>query len=123
MATRAASKPARKKAPATQKQAPVKLERPAWTTACPDWQSRIVNNETMTPCAPLFASSAEAGMAVFDQLQMVSAGLTFGDTRPWVREFAQAIFGSYCDVHGHPDEGRRLIRTFFMLISKKNGKS
>ena len=104
-------------------QAPLKLERPKWTTACPDWQERIVNDRTMTPCEPLFPSSAAAGMAVFDALQMVSAGITFGDTRPWVREFAASIFGAYCDVPGHPDEGRRLIRTFFMLISKKNGKS
>jgi phage terminase large subunit-like protein len=62
-------------------------------------------------------------MAVFDELQIVDAGLTFADCRPWVREFAEAIFGSYCDVPGHPDEGRRLIKTFFMLISKKNTKS
>jgi phage terminase large subunit-like protein len=101
----------------------VSLVRPEWTTACPDWTARIVAGETLTPCKPLFQSSADTGMAVFDQLQMVSAGITFGDTRPWVREFAASIFGSYCDVPGHVDEGRRLIRTFFMLISKKNGKS
>lgn len=62
-------------------------------------------------------------MAVFDQLQIVDVGITFGQCRPWVMEFAESIFGSYCDVPGHPDEGRRLIKTFFMLISKKNTKS
>lgn len=62
-------------------------------------------------------------MAVFNQLQIVDAGVTFGASRPWVSEFAESIFGSYCDVPGHPDEGRRLIKTFFMLISKKNTKS
>lgn len=116
-------KPALKKAAAAAVLAVISLTRPAWSTACPDWTTRIVAGQTLTPCKPLFQSSADAGMAVFDQLQMVSAGLTFGDTRPWVREFAESIFGSYCDVEGHADEGRRLIRTFFMLISKKNGKS
>lgn len=104
-------------------QAPLQLVRPQWTTACVDWQTRIVNAETMTPCAPLFPTAAAHGMRIFDALQMVSANMTFGETRPWVREFAASIFGAYCDVKGHPDEGRRLIRTFFMLISKKNGKS
>lgn len=104
-------------------QAPLKLERPAWITACPDWQRRIVNDETLTPCVPLFPTAAKHGMDVFDALNIVDAGITFGDCRPWFREFAESIFGSYCDVEGHPDEGRRLIRTFFMLIPKKNAKS
>lgn len=112
-----------KKAAAAAVVAALSLVRPAWSTACPDWTARITAGQTLTPCAPLFQSSADAGMAVFDQLQMVSAGITFGDTRPWVREFAASIFGSYCDTPNHADEGRRLIRTFFMLISKKNGKS
>lgn len=119
----AARKSVVKKVAAAAVVAALSLVRPAWSTACPDWTARIVAGETLTPCEPLFQSSADAGMAVFDQLKMVSAGITFGDTRPWVREFAASIFGSYCDVPGHADEGRRLIRTFFMLISKKNGKS
>lgn len=101
----------------------VSLVRPSWSTACRDWRVRIVNGEPLTPCAPLFPSAAKSGMAIFDQLPIVDVGITFGDCRPWVREFAESIFGSYCDVVGHPDEGRRLIKTFFMLISKKNTKS
>lgn len=104
-------------------QAPLKLERPAWTTACLDWRERIVNDQTMTPCAPLFPTAAARGMEIFSSLKMVSAGITFGQVRPWILEFAASIFGAYCDVPGHPDEGRRLINKFFMLISKKNGKS
>ena len=102
---------------------PVSLVRPTWSTACQDWQDRIRNSEPLTPCEPLFPSAARAGMAVFNQLQIVDAGVTFGDCRPWVAQFAEGIFGSYCDVEGHPDEGRRLIKTFFMLIAKKNTKS
>ncbi len=101
----------------------VSLVRPAWTTSCYDWRDRIVRGVPLTPCAPLFPTAAESGMAVFDQLQIVDVGITFGQCRPWVTEFAESIFGSYCDVPGHPDEGRRLIKTFFMLISKKNTKS
>lgn len=121
----ATKKPTRSRRPTASigLQAPLKLERPTWTTACPDWQERIVNGKTLTPCAPLFPTAAAQGMAVFDALKMVSAGILFGQVRPWVREFAASIFGAYCDVPGHPDEGRRLIQNFFMLISKKNGKS
>ena len=125
MATRkAAKKTAAKK---TRKRATtrsrVSLVRPAWTTSCYDWRKRIVAGTPLTPCAPLFPTAAASGMAVFNQLQIVDAGVTFAECRPWVSEFAESIFGSYCDVPGHPDEGRRLIKTFFMLISKKNTKS
>lgn len=111
--------PAAKKKP----RAAARLVRPTWTTACPDWRDRIKRGVPLTPCAPLFPSSAASGMAVFDDLQIVDAGITYGACKPWVLEFAESIFGSYCDVPGHPDEGRRLIKTFFMLISKKNTKA
>lgn len=123
----APKKSAKKAATQTRKRATtrsrVSLIRPVWSTACPDWQERIVLGKPLTPCAPLFHTSAKAGMAVFNELEIVDAGVKFGDSLPWILEFASAIFGSYCDVPGHPDEGRRLIKTFFMLISKKNTKS
>lgn len=121
-------KPAKKSAPKqTRKRATtrsrVSLVRPVWTTSCYDWRDRIRAGTPLTPCTPLFPTAAESGMDVFRQLQIVDAGVTFADSRPWISEFAESIFGSYCDVPGHPDEGRRLIKTFFMLISKKNTKS
>ncbi len=60
-------------------------------------------------------------MEVFDALRIVDAAgsPTFGDAAlPWVRDFAASIFGAYDN-----DTGRRLIRDFLLLISKKNGKS
>lgn len=114
---------AKKKAAPRRRKPAVSLVRPTWSTRCTDWQRRVVAGIPLTPCEPLFPTSAASGMAVFDQLQIVDAGVTFGDSKPWVKEFAQGIFGSYCDIHGHEDEGRRLIKTFFMLISKKNTKS
>lgn len=104
-------------------QAALSLVRPAWTTACPDWETRIVANETLTPCDPLFMDSAAFAMNVFDDLDIVDAGVKFGSSRPWFREFAASIFGAYCMTPGHADEGRRIISTFFLLISKKNAKS
>jgi phage terminase large subunit-like protein len=121
--TPAARRPRDREAVDIGQQAPLKLVRPTWTTACPDWQERIVNDQTMTPCAPLFPTAAAKGMAIFDELNIVDAGIKFGQCRPWFREFAEQLYGAYCDVPGHPDEGRRLIRTFFMLIPKKNAKS
>jgi phage terminase large subunit-like protein len=120
-------KPVTKALPQTRKRATtrsrVSLVRPTWSTACPDWQDRIVKGIPLTPCPPLFESSAASGLAIFKRLKIVDAGVTFGDSRPWIMDFARGIFGSYCDVSGHEDEGRRLIKTFFMLISKKNTKS
>lgn len=92
-----------------------------WTTACPDWRERIVNRDSLIPMPPLFADEAAAAMDVFDSLRIVDAPgqPTMGDAAlPWVRDFAASIFGAL-----NPDTGQRMIRNFFLLISKKNGKS
>lgn len=94
---------------------------PEWTTACPDWERRIVAGESLIPCQPLFPGEAADAMGVFDELRMVdvAGSPTFGEVcRPWVRDFVSSVFGAY-----DPDAGRRLISEFFLLISKKNGKS
>lgn len=92
-----------------------------WTTACPDWEQRIVARQSLIPFGPLFPSEAEEALDVFGALRMVDATgspLMCETVRDWVNQFVAAIFGAY-----DPDEGRRMVSEFMLLISKKNGKS
>lgn len=95
---------------------------PAWTTALPDWERRIVARESLIPCAPLFPEQAEEGLQYFRELRAVDVGAhmpTMGDiARPWITDWVASIFGAY-----DAETGRRMIREWFLLISKKNGKS
>lgn len=94
---------------------------PVWTTACPDWEERIVNKQSLMPCDPLFPQVADVAERIFKELILVDVmdSPKMGDvTLNWVIEFVRAIFGAY-----NPSTKRRLIREFFLLISKKNTKS
>ena len=87
-----------------------------WSTACPDWQERIIAGKSLIPFPPLYQESAEMALRIFKQLRLVDVP---GEvTREWVYEFVAAIFGAY-----EPTSGIRLIQEFFLLISKKNMKS
>ena len=95
-----------------------------WTTACPDWEQRIVDGRSLIPFPPLFADQQKAGIDAFKELKVVDMASgdyipSMGDvTRDWMLDFVGHVFGSY-----EEETGRRLIREYFMLISKKNSKS
>lgn len=92
-----------------------------WSTACPDWEQRIISGRSLVPIAPLFPDEAQSGLDVMRQLRIVDApgSPTIGEAcAPWVFDFAGAVFGSY-----DPDTGRREIKEFALVIPKKNSKS
>ena len=92
-----------------------------WDTSCADWEDRIVEGRSLMPCKPLFPRVAEIALNIFKELILVDVigSPKIGDvTRNWVYEFVEAIFGAY-----NPVEKKRLIKEFFLLISKKNTKS
>lgn len=92
-----------------------------WTTACPDWERRIVARESLIPFKPLFPDEAAAALDVFKALRIVdvAGSPTFGEAGDdWIFEFVAAIFGAY-----DRDNNRQLVREAMLLISKKNSKS
>lgn len=95
-----------------------------WTTACPDWERRIIAGESLIPFEPLFPSEAEDALSIFRELHVVDMGSiesspTMGEvSRKWVFDLVASIFGSY-----DPESGRRMVKEWLLLISKKNGKS
>lgn len=92
-----------------------------WSTACRDWERRIVAGEPLVTVGALFSAEAADALAVFKSLRIVEAPgqPTFGEAGDqWVLDFVEAIFGAY-----DASTGRREINEFFLCVAKKNGKS
>lgn len=91
-----------------------------WSTACPDWERRLLARESIIP-PPIFPEQAEQALAIFRQLRVVDlpGKPTFGEcSEQWVFDYVAAIFGGY-----DAETGKQLIREYGLLISKKNTKS
>ncbi|MBC1188201.1 terminase large subunit [Kluyvera sp. SCKS090646] len=91
-----------------------------WTTACTDWESRLVAGESIIP-PPIFPDQAEQALGIFRELRVsdLPGKPTFGEcSEGWVFDFVKAIFGGY-----DAETGNQLIREYGLLISKKNTKS
>ncbi len=92
-----------------------------WDTSLPDWEDRIRQGRVPIPDLPLFDAPADKALAIFRRLKVpdLVGAPTFGDVcQPWVFDLVRAIFGSY-----DPEARRRMLREFFLLVPKKNGKS
>lgn len=92
-----------------------------WSTSCPDWEARITDRKSIMPLTPIFQDQADDALDVFCNLRMVDAigSPLMGDTcQPWVLELVAVLFGSY-----DAEAKRRLITNYFLMVSKKNGKS
>ena len=92
-----------------------------WSTACLDWERRIVQRESLIGCPPLFPSVAEEAWAICSQLRLidVTGEPLLGEVSlPWLRDFVMAVFGSE-----DPETGRRHINEYMLMVSKKNAKS
>ncbi|HGH3376879.1 TPA: terminase large subunit [Enterobacter ludwigii] len=91
-----------------------------WSTACLDWERRLIAGESIIP-PPIFPDQAEQALGIFRELRVsdLPGKPTFGEcSEEWVFDFVKSIFGGY-----DADTGNQLIREYGLLISKKNTKS
>lgn len=90
------------------------------STAILDWAERIVAKQSIIP-EPYNKERAEKALKIFDSLIVVDmiGKPRMGDVAsPWQRALVAAIFGAYDE-----ETKRQMIRKFFILLPKKNGKS
>jgi phage terminase large subunit-like protein len=90
------------------------------TTACPDWERRIVARQSLIALPPLYPEMAAEAWDICGGLCLVDVAgqpLVRDASLPWLREFVEAVFGA------EDPDGRRHINEFFLMVSKKNAKS
>lgn len=92
-----------------------------WSTAQPDWQTRIRSGASLVPSLPLIAEQAERGVRIFDKLRLPDVPgqpLMAQAAGEWQRDLVRALFGSY-----DPAAQVRHLREFFLLVPKKSSKT
>ena len=90
------------------------------TTACPDWERRIVAGLPLVP-PPLYPDEAEDALAMFKMLRVadVAGCPTMGEAcRPWIFDTVSSVFGAY-----NSDTGQREQTEWMLSVAKKNFKS
>src|SRR4051812_19947107 len=90
------------------------------STACLDWERRIVARESLIPLPPAFPDVAAEAWDICGGFRLVDVAgepLLRDVALPWVRDFVRSVFGS------EGPDGRRKINEFLLMVSKKNGKS
>ena len=93
----------------------------SWSTACPDWEYRLLNRLPLVPDLPLFDEEAARALRIFKRLKLpdVIGQPTMAEAAAdWFFAIVEALFGSY-----DPETNRRMIQEFFLVIPKKNAKS
>jgi len=92
-----------------------------WSTACPDWQRRLLTGQSLVPDLPLFPEERDKALRIFNRLKLpdvIGTPTMEGAAGDWFRDIVAALFGSY-DV----EADRRMVQEAFLLVPKKNGKS
>jgi phage terminase large subunit-like protein len=94
---------------------------PAWSTAVPDWERRIVEGLPLVPDLPLYADEAERAVRVFNRLRLPDVHGTprFEEAGgEWFRSIVRTLFGAL-----DPVTLRRRLSELFLLVPKKNAKT
>lgn len=95
--------------------------RDRWSTAVPDWADRITSGRSIIPVLPLDESRADRALRLFKQLVVpdIPGTPTHGEAcAPFIFDLVRAIFGAF-----DPETNQRMIREYFVMIPKKNGKT
>lgn len=90
------------------------------TTACLDWERRIVARESLIPLPPMYPELAAEAWDIcgaFRLVDVIGQPLLRDASLLWLEDFVKSVFGSEA-----PD-GRRQINEFLLMVSKKNAKS